>query len=248
MEIIKKTLPVSEAEGWYLTQDECRVITEDFVDEETNEVVTTERAEVIIKKGVRLTQMDTSTLEENGITNVFVSNVPILSSQEKYLNLWETVLKTHSSEGDKKKSYIISADSPTSAEQGISEWMQLNFEGAFEVIKVGQVEYNRIIKMYETERDEYEIDGRHKVKWYKFQIYSVIDDEENETVRHAGSKNILAQAKGFETAVKAVKAVMNRNEFDAAYNMFKTVQELSISEVFIPDENISYYSDNEIMA
>jgi hypothetical protein len=35
MELIKKTLPVKEARGWYLMQTEKRYWTEDFIDEDT---------------------------------------------------------------------------------------------------------------------------------------------------------------------------------------------------------------------
>ncbi|MDR1556218.1 MAG: DUF4494 family protein [Tannerellaceae bacterium] len=247
MELIKKTLPVDEANGWYLTNTISKPFTEEFKDEETGEIVTIERQETIIKRGVCLTPIDVSVLKENGITEVGVSNIPILGYQEKNLNLWETVLKTHSSEGDKKRSYIVTADSPAAAEQSISDWMQMNIKASFEIIKAAQVEYNKVIKMYETERDEYEEDGKHSVKWYKCQIYSIIGDyEETGTTRGAGSKNILIQAKDFEKAIEAVKAVLNRNEFDARYNTFKAMQELTVSEVFIPDESVSYYSENEI--
>lgn len=43
MEIQKKTLPVEEANGWYLMQTEKRYWEEDFLDEDTGNVSTVER-------------------------------------------------------------------------------------------------------------------------------------------------------------------------------------------------------------
>ncbi|MDR2628231.1 MAG: hypothetical protein LBC40_09385, partial [Dysgonamonadaceae bacterium] len=124
MELIKKTLPASEAEGWYLMQNENRFWTEDFVNEETNEVVSIERNEILCQKGTQINPIIASLLTENGINAVKVSNVPLLGSQEKFLNLWEVTVKTRSAEGDKRKGYLVTADSPAAAEQFISEWME----------------------------------------------------------------------------------------------------------------------------
>jgi hypothetical protein len=39
---------------------------------------------------------------------------------------------------------------------------------------------------------------------------------------------------------------MGRDEYDEIYNAFKSMQELNIQEVFIPDEKVSYYSNHEL--
>jgi Fe2+ or Zn2+ uptake regulation protein len=62
----------------------------------------------------------------------------------------------------------------------------------------------------------------------------------------AGTVNILVQAVSFEKAIAAVKTVMSRDEFDSIYSAMKLLQELSVVDVFIPDESVSYYSDNDI--
>jgi hypothetical protein len=63
---------------------------------------------------------------------------------------------------------------------------------------------------------------------------------------NAGIKTILVQAKDFENAIAAVKSVLGRNEFECIYNTFKLLQEINIVEVFIPDEQVSYYSTGEL--
>ncbi|MDR0681623.1 MAG: DUF4494 family protein [Dysgonamonadaceae bacterium] len=245
MELIKKTVKTEDAQGWYLMQTEKKYWTEDFLDEETNEVVSAERSEDLIKKGVCLTGIDISILLENEIKTVQVSNIPVRGNQEKDMNLWETVLKVSEKSNRRKRSYIVKADSPAMAEQFISEYFEINIEAAFEIVKVNQVEYNRVIKVYDTELEAYESEGR-KAKWYKCQIYATVDNEDNGEETDGGSRNTLVLAFSFENALRAVKAVMSRDEFYAIYRTFKQVQELNIAGVFIPDEDVSYYSNEEI--
>jgi DNA-directed RNA polymerase subunit beta len=245
MEIIKKQMKTEDAQGWHLLCDEKKSWTEDEIDDETGEPVSVERTEVLLKKGVCLTALDLSTLLENGITNVRVSNVPLKGDKRETMNLWETVIKVdRKGKGEKKKTYIVTAESPTSAETFISNYLEVNVECVFESVKVNKVEYNSVIKLYDTEREEYERDGWHFAKWYKSQIFAMID---NDTESGSNpSRNILVQATDFETALNAIKTVMGRNEYYNIYNTFKSMQELNIEEVFIPDESVSYYSNEEL--
>ena len=247
MEVIKKNLNVKDALGWYLMQNAYRKWMEDSVDEGTEEVVSIERNEVVCKKGALVNEITQSLLTENGIQEVQVSNVPILGEQVKYLDLWETVLKVRYKNGSKgKKSYFVTADCPTAAEAFIAGYFELNIEADFELVKVNTLEYNKVIKMYDLEREEYEADGTKKARWYKCQIYSMVDDEDGGDSKSAGMKNILVQATDFEKAIAAIKTVMNRDEYESIYNVIKLLQELTVVEVFIPDESVSYYSDMDL--
>ena len=245
MELIKETRSVNDATGWYLTQSvliECDNI---IIDGETNEERHQLWNKVICEKGLKLTEIDISTLIENGIETVQVSNIPLKGSQQKYLNLWETILKVISTKGESKKTYIVKADCPSDAEKFISEWHETNIEADFEIIKVNKLDYNKVIKMYETEKDEYEQDGKKKVKWFKCQIYITLDDDEDSS-SSSSQRNILCQATGFEKAIDAIKSVLGNNEYDNIYNTFKLLQEIKIEEVFIPEESVNYYSNSEL--
>ncbi|MDR1652893.1 MAG: DUF4494 family protein [Prevotellaceae bacterium] len=246
MELIKKTMNVKDANGWYLMQTERRTWLEDFIDEETGEPQTIERSEPICEKGALLNEILISLLKENGIKTVKVSSIPMKGSQEKYMNLWETVLKVIEKGHRRNRSYIVTSDSPAAAEAFISEYFEINIEASFELVKVNQVEYNRVIKMYDTEREEYEASGTHTAKWYKCQIYSTIEDDETGEETSGGSRNILVLAFSFEKAIQAVKTVMGRDEYDSIYRTFKNVQELNIVDVFLPDEKVCYYSNEEV--
>jgi hypothetical protein len=244
MEIIKRTLPVEEAQGWHLSQDESKTWTEDVHDEETDETVSMERSEVILKKGIKLTAIDILALQENGITSVRVSNIPLKGKKQENMNLWEATLKMRLKNGEKKRTYIVTAESPSEAEKFISDYLEVNVECTFRAVKVSMLEYSKVIKLYDTEREEYEADGKHRIRWYKTQIFAMIEDDDDEA--SGSNKNILIQATDFETALQAIKAVMGRDEFDTIYNAFKSMQELNIAEVFIPDESVCYYSSEEI--
>ncbi|MDR1459710.1 MAG: DUF4494 family protein [Bacteroidales bacterium] len=244
--IQKKEEKIEDAAGWYLLDDQCTHWTEDICEEVTGAITTIERTEVILGKGCKLTPIDIETLKQNGITNVRVSNIPLKGNKQEYMNLWETNLKIRYRNGEKKKMYIVTAESPTAAETFISDYLEVNVECMFEAVKVSKVEYSKVIKLYDTEREEYEANGRHFVRWYKSQIFATVEDDDDSETGSNTVRNILIQATDFETALKAIKTVMKRNEYDAVYNAFKSMQELNIEEVFMPDEKVSYYSNEEL--
>ena len=163
------------------------------------------------------------------------------------MNLWETAIKVLTGKGGSKKSYIVTADSPAAAEVFISEYLEVNLEATFKLVKINEQDYNKVIKIYDTERELLE-QNKKRVCWYKAQIYSMLDDEYDDGESgSAGARSILVQAVSFEKAIEAIKVVMNRSEFDTIYNTFKKLEELTIVDVFIPDESVSYYSDEELI-
>lgn len=245
MELQKKTLPVEEANGWYLMQTEKRYWEETEIDEETGNQTPTERSETLCGKGTQINDIIKSLLLENGIKTIKVSNIPLLGQQDKNLNLWGTDVKILTGKGN-KKSYIVTADSPAAAEVFISEFLEVNLEATFKLIKINEQDYQKVIKIYDSEKEQLELNKK-RICWYKAQIYSLFDDGEDEGEgSSAGSRNILVQATSFEKAISAIKAVMSKNEFDSIYNTFKKLEELNIVDVFMPDEDLVYYSDEDL--
>jgi hypothetical protein len=241
MEIIKKTLPVEEAKGWYLLQNEVKTWTEDVADEETGDVTPTERSEVLMRMGCELTALDVSTLKENGVTEVRVSSMPLKGIKEERVNLWEATLRVRGAAGAKKRAYIVFAESPTAAEAYISGYMEQNVECKFEVVKVAKLEYSRVIKMYESEREEYEASKKHFARWHKAQVASLAEDSAGAEIESA-SVTLLVQATSFDEAVMATRATLSADEYTSMFSEFKAVQELAIFDVFLPDEEAIPYS------
>ena len=249
MEIIKQKMNVKDALGWYLMRTEKRQWTEEVEDDDTGEMTTVERSENLCGKGTQINEIIQSLLTGNGVTDIDVSNVPITGEHVQNIGLWETVSKVRYNNGAKlcKKSWYVTADCPAAAEAFIAGYLELNIDAVFELVKVNKLDFNKVIKMYDLEREEYEADGLKAVRWYKCQIYSMVDDDEGGESKSAGMNiNILVQAVDFEKAITAIKTVMNRNEYDAIYNTMKMLQELPIVDVFIPDESVSYYSNDEL--
>ena len=245
MELQKKTLPVEEANGWYLMQTEKRYWEETEIDEETGNQTPIERYETLCGKGTQINDIIKSLLLENGIKNVKVSNIPLLGQQDKNLNLWGTDVKILTGKGN-KKSYIVTADSPAAAEVFISEYLEVNLEATFKLIKINEQDYQKVIKIYDSEKEQLELNKK-RICWYKAQIYSLFDDGEDEGEgSSAGSRNVLVQATSFDKAMAAIKAVMTQNEFDSIYNTFKKLEELNVVDVFMPDEDLVYYSDEDL--
>ena len=244
MDLEKRTCGVKDAIGWYLLKNEYRTYTDEITDTESGETKEVERTEILCGKGTCINEITASLLRENGITEVCVSNIPLLGSQEKYLNLWEANVKIRSKGGISKKTYYVTADSPADAEKFISEYLMLNVECSFELTKINMLEYGRVIRLYDTELDEFEKDGTKKIKWYKCQIYSIIDDDGES--KNAGMKNILISAIDFSFAYKAARVVMNRDEYDNMYNTFKSLQELNVANVFIPETSVAWYSNLDL--
>ena len=245
MELQKKTLPVEEANGWYLMQTEKRYWEETEIDEETGNQTPIERYETLCGKGTQINDIIKSLLLENGIKNVKVSNIPLLGQQDKNLNLWGTDVKILTGKGN-KKSYIVTADSPAAAEVFISEYLEVNLEATFKLIKINEQDYQKVIKIYDSEKEQLELNKK-RICWYKAQIYSLYDDGEDEGEgSSAGSRNVLVQATSFDKAMAAIKAVMTQNEFDSIYNTFKKLEELNVVDVFMPDEDLVYYSDEDL--
>lgn len=245
MELKKKTLPVEEANGWYLMQTEYRYWDEELIDDDSGNPTTIERKESLCGKGTLVNDIIKSLLLENGIKTIKVSNVPLLGTQEKNLNLWETSIKLLSGKGN-KRSYIVTADSPAAAEVFISDYLEVNLEASFKLIKINEQDYQKVIKIYDSEKEQLELNKK-RICWYKAQIYSLFDDGDDDSeTTGTGSRNILVQATSFDKAIAAIKAVMAQNEFDSIYNTFKKLEELNIVDVFLPDENLVYYSDEDL--
>lgn len=245
MELRKCSLPVEEANGWYLMQTEKRYWEETEIDEETGNQTPIERSETLCGKGTQVNDIIKSLLLENGIKTIKVSNIPLLGQQDKNLNLWGTDVKILTGKGN-KKSYIVTADSPAAAEVFISEYLEVNLEATFKLIKINEQDYQKVIKIYDSEKEQLKLNKK-RICWYKAQIYSLFDDGEDEGEgSSAGSRNVLVQATSFDKAMAAIKAVMTQNEFDSIYNTFKKLEELNIVDVFMPDENLVYYSDEDL--
>lgn len=130
-ELIVTTSKPEEMLGKYTAERVLRSWTEDFVDEDTGDVVTIERNEVIMDKGVYLENERISTirfhLQSGDIKEIKVSNQrregTIVSDGN--LQVWSAVISI----GKKKVKLLLYADSFETATAIIKDYVELNYSG-----------------------------------------------------------------------------------------------------------------------
>ncbi|MEG2341431.1 MAG: hypothetical protein RSB69_11870, partial [Odoribacter sp.] len=75
--------------GKYLAKNAIRTFNGDFTDEDTGEIVTIERNEIIAKRGTYIDLITISLLRENGITDIEVSDECRLGTWVNNFTKWE---------------------------------------------------------------------------------------------------------------------------------------------------------------
>ena len=73
---IAKTVPPRQAVGLYLDNAVVKTWNEDFIDEDNQETVSIERNEVLYEKNTEVTDKVARDIEEYGISEVNVTNIP----------------------------------------------------------------------------------------------------------------------------------------------------------------------------
>ena len=137
-EIRYKTSDPSKMLNKYLVTRLCRKWNESFIDEDTGETVSVERSELIIGKGELLDQDKVAKIRfymsEGSIDEVEVSNQKRQSFELKneifYPYLAQVQIK------DKKYKILFYARSVENAVVILKDYIELNFEGQFEILMV----------------------------------------------------------------------------------------------------------------
>lgn len=158
------------ARGKYLSKNALKTWQEDFIDEDTGEVVSIERNEVIVRRGALLDDLTISLLSENGITDIEVSEIKRLGSWDNSRRKYEVVASVprqfHGKTKKVKEVYLTHEYSAAEAEARVVDELEKSCEGEFKIFKVAVSNIDRIILG----------DGD---KWYKAVIkYSDLDDKD----------------------------------------------------------------------
>jgi len=144
--IIKAVLPVGEAVGKYLVNDEKRRWTEDFVDKVSGKVVSLDRYETICERGTQVNDIIVSLLEENGIKNIEVSSVCLVGRQRKGCVCWKVDVKFETLTlpngnvlDNKTRSFIVPADHPEEAEKKCVGFIEQTYKSTFAIKKISEI-------------------------------------------------------------------------------------------------------------
>lgn len=112
---ITKTVPPRQAVGLYLAKAVVKTWTEDFIDEDNQETVSIERNEVLYQNNTQVTETIARDIEEYGIHEVNVTNIPNRAEELKqFLCLAHVKVTLHNAYG-KSAVVIVRSDSIRSA-------------------------------------------------------------------------------------------------------------------------------------
>lgn len=132
------TSDVYEMFGKYIAKHLLRKWTEDFIDEDTGDVVSIDRSEILIPAG---TFVDASIqseinffMQSGDVTEVEVSNQSRLAHESRlgFLATWFAVIEV----ATKKHKVILHANCIESAIEVLKDFAELNYTGAFRILQL----------------------------------------------------------------------------------------------------------------
>ncbi len=227
-DLLKKRTNVEDANGWYLVEPACRKWNEDFVDEDTGEVVSIERNEIIYPAGEQLTPISISMLQVNGVSEVLVSNKKITGAQQKYMSLWQLECVSYDKVAGKDKSdyYIIPKGSPLECEVFFKEWADLKIEGLYTIKKVVPLDFSRVLLPYVGEAEE-AVKKRIDLYFYKATVKPL----------EGASSKILVLA----DSIRTVEAEVELRYRNTVIDRITEVKEMNVKEFFEEGLNVDRY-------
>lgn len=229
--LIKKKVNIEDANGWYSAEKAYRKWNEDFIDEDTGEIVSIERNECILPIGELLNPINVSLLQVNGITDIMVSNKKITGNQEKYLSLWQLECVSRDMLGkERSQFYLIPKGSPLECELFFKEWAVTNIDGGFTIKKVVPLDFSVAILPY---NDELEEAGKKNisVRFYK----ATIKDLEG------GAIKIIIMADSVRTVESEVFVEYIKDSHNSTSRIVE-IKELNVKELFEDGINIKRYT------
>lgn len=130
----------------YLAKDVCKRWTEDFVDEDTGEVVTVKRTERIFLRGEHIDQDLLAkirfSMEADGIESVSVSDQ--CRKATEYASS-RTLYTAQAVVGDKKQRFLLFATSVSQATEILKDYIELSYAADFELTAVKKEDYNIVL-------------------------------------------------------------------------------------------------------
>lgn len=224
-EVVTRTSVLEEMNGNYTAERLLRSWHEDFVDEDTSEVVSIERNEIILDRGVL---MDNDTLSQvnfylqsGDIKDVLVSNqkrtgIAVKNSASVYC---VTILH-----GKKKRNYYLYADSVDLALKIINDFLEQKIEGSFSFTSVKEMEYSNLIPLEEDDIDK---------DFYKIEVDIAYEEDDVFKQTYMLQANDAEEAK--EIIIKFISLKMKEE------NREKPFETTIISAKTVPCNNIIDY-------
>ncbi|WP_430811293.1 MULTISPECIES: hypothetical protein [unclassified Carboxylicivirga] len=220
-ETIITTNKPEEMQGMYLAERLCRGWMEDFVDEDTSEVVSIERKEVILGKGTYLENETISSImfhiQSGDVAEVTVSNQRREATimMDGGTRIWSALVEV----GKKKVKLLLYANSFDVATAIVKDYVEQNYSG---YCKLSQLKEFGDYTVIEESLAKEDADNDTEKKLYKMAM--LINDD-----GHVYSNNFLVFATDVEAASTAINYWIS-NELNASGHVadFSTTLEQAV--------------------
>ena len=222
-EVRFKTSDIRRIIGKYLAANVLRTWNEDFVDDDTGEVVTIERNEILFERG-KYIDNDLATeinfyLQSEDVKEVEVSNQRRLAYENKRTSLYP--FKISATIGGKRHNFILQAQNIIKAYEVATDYIELNFTQPFDIVGIKLMDRiiilnDRLRKHVEAqeganEEGEESNDGedqRNDTKYYKVEADVVIQSEDEEEPNKR-NYDFVVKTRDVDTAKVVITAWIN---------------------------------------
>ena len=222
-EVRFKTSDIRRIIGKYLATNVLRTWNEDFVDDDTGEVVTIERNEIMFERG-KYIDNDLATeinfyLQSEDVKEVEVSNQRRLAYENKRTSLYP--FKISATIGGKRHNFILQAQNIIKAYEVATDYIELNFTQPFDIVGIKLMDRiiilnDRLRKHVEAqeganEEGEESNDGedqRNDTKYYKVEADVVIQSEDEEEPNKQ-NYDFVVKTRDVDTAKVVITAWIN---------------------------------------
>jgi hypothetical protein len=224
-EVVIRTSVLAEMKGNYTAERLLRTWDEDFVDEDTGNVVTIQRNEILFDRGVLidndvLTQINFY-LQSGDIKDVLASNQKRTGIAVKNPASVYCVTILH---GNKKRNYYLYANSVDLALNIITDFLEQKKEGSFSFTSVKEMGYSNLIPLEDDELDK---------DFYKIEVEIAYEEDEPFKQVYMLQSNDAEEAK--EIIIKFISLKMKEE------NREKPFETTIISAKTVPCNNIIDY-------
>lgn len=232
-EIIISTVDPTEMVGKYLAKPVMRGWTEDFVDEDTGEVVTIERNEIICAVG---TYLDNDVIpqiifhiEAGDVKEVVTSNQKREARfvRNNFSHVWSVTVQV----GKKKVKLLLYANSVDMALEVAKDYVELNYSGLCHTLQVK--EFGSYIMIEDTLKkdDENENESDSGKKFYKIEAKVIQDD-------NAHYHNFIVLSTDVDASMIVINNWLSKALYDKENNTLTDFTTVIESAVVIPCNHI----------
>lgn len=163
---------------------------EDFLDENTGEVISINREAIMFRRGDKLTadlvtellfHIQTEEIEEFELSNQRRLGQIVAGDRN---NLWSVKVQSRHATKRQKHKLLLHASSAEKAMEIASDWVELNCEGSFEVVDIKGFQQCIVIeKEPDQEEEEGNIDEGKATAYYKIETRLTLGDDDDEIIQ-----------------------------------------------------------------